>query len=76
MLDRTDRDGSELLDMQEFRRAIRNVGQLTAADLSDSDVRCLFRKIDRDNSGAIDLATGAATGGRCCGGASAVAALV
>lgn len=51
-----DYDDSGELNMAEFIAAVRKGGRLSKQTLSDSGIRWLFRKIDKDNSGAVDIA--------------------
>jgi hypothetical protein len=51
-----DRDGSQGLDEEEFRRAMRKQGKLTLArGWSDAKLRRVFRQVDTDGSGLITV---------------------
>ena len=51
-----DRDNSGGLDYDEFHRAVRKDAKLTVSILPDSDLRWLFRQVDVDGGGSVDLA--------------------
>ena len=51
-----DYDDSGELNMPEFIAAVRKGGRVSRQTLSDSGIRWLFRKIDRDNSGIYEKA--------------------
>ena len=50
-----DRDNSGALDYDEFRRAVRRDAKLTVSQLPDSDLRWLFRQIDVDGGGSVEI---------------------
>ena len=50
-----DRDNSGELDMAEFTQAVRKGGKLTKNDITDGELRQLFRAIDEDGGGTISI---------------------
>lgn len=52
---RHDKSNDGSLQLHEFRTAVRKELKLTPADLVDSDLSMLFRLIDTNRSGAIDV---------------------
>eukprot|EP01052_Picozoa_sp_SAG31_P013607 SAG31_NODE_821_length_11784_cov_62.658194_6_plen_495_part_00 len=50
---RYDRDDSGAIDFAEFRSAVRRDVRLTPAEVSDRQLRGIFRAMDRDKSGVI-----------------------
>ena len=50
-----DRDNSGELDMAEFTQAVRKGGMLTKNDITDGELRQLFRAIDEDGGGTISI---------------------
>jgi len=49
-----DRDKGGSLDFTEFARAIRR-GKITPSLIGDKDLRALFKAIDTDGGGSIDV---------------------
>jgi len=50
-----DRDNSGELDEDEFRSAVRKGGRLTTAMLDDAALSKLFRAVDADGSGTVEI---------------------
>jgi hypothetical protein len=50
-----DRDNDGHLDFEEFKNAVRKGGSIAQAQISDRELRRLFRRIDADGSGAIEI---------------------
>ena len=80
--DRYGRNANGALLWSEFRKAVRRDGKITAAMVSDRDLRRVFRFVDTHDSGCIDAAEFDAFmrepdhrlfGTEACGGASAAA---
>ena len=52
---RYDRDNDGMLTLDEFTNAVRKDGRMTAAIMSDKELARLFREVDVDGSGHIDI---------------------
>eukprot|EP00928_Gymnodinium_smaydae_P006788 TRINITY_DN1241_c0_g5_i1.p1 TRINITY_DN1241_c0_g5~~TRINITY_DN1241_c0_g5_i1.p1 ORF type:complete len:477 (-),score=92.93 TRINITY_DN1241_c0_g5_i1:73-1362(-) len=50
-----DKDGSGTLQLNEVRSAVRHVMRIPASAVSDRDIAVLFRELDVDDSGAVDV---------------------
>ena len=50
-----DKSGDGALDLGEFRSAVRRVLKMPPAQLTDADIKLVFRHIDADDSGEIRL---------------------
>ena len=50
-----DKSGDGALELSEFRSAVRRVLKMPPAQLTDADIKLVFRHIDADDSGEIRL---------------------
>ncbi len=55
LFSRYDRDNDGLLTLDEFTNAVRKDGKMNAAMLSDKELAQLFRAVDIDASGQVDI---------------------
>ena len=51
-----DKDNSGELEMKEFIAAVRKGGAMSKQDISDADLKQIFRAADKDKGGTIGIA--------------------